>query len=779
MNDSLERKLGQELDKIDRPGSFCVSGSAPFVLPGLEVKGIGPIALPLTSGQAKELIKHCEQAPYGKGEQTLVDTQVRRVWHLTPDRFTLTNPDWDTFLKETLTRVKTELGLEKQKLESHLFDLLLYEPGGFFLPHRDGEKLDRMVATLVVVLPSAHQGGELVIRHEGQEKTIDFSSKDNNQFRIQFAAFYADCEHEIRPLSKGHRLCLIYNLTLAKAKKGLKAPRTSEHITAISKILREWAADEAARKIIITLDHQYTKDGLTWDRLKGVDRVKARVLADAAGQADCQAYLALLTLHQSGSAEGGDGGGYYGWRRRWDDYDDEDEDEDGSDYEMGEIYDSSLTAEHFSDRDGKTLPLGEVDIDEGELLDPDALEDVDPETEFEGYTGNAGMTLDHWYRHAAIFIWPASRSFDIFCDAGIRYAVRMLGQLVSKWKRASKSTASELKASCIRFAASILERWKPNSFIKGWDEKEQKDTMLRSLAALGDADLISTYLGEVLPKDTSADPGKALAEVCQKYGWHTFRPQLEGVVRSTTRETIERNIRLLEHVCLARPGKKEGWRELCESLGRIIVGALEESDQSVRSHDYYLAEANRVRMLTALTRALISTSQKELLERVVEHVLARPKIYPLKTTQIPALADLRAWIAKNVKEPCPPLSRWVAACRAQLEELTAREPEEPADFRRDATVTCKCADCRELNQFLANPSEEVHHFRMAEDRRRHLEYAIRENHCDLSFKTEKGRSPYTLVCTKTTASYKARLKEYHQDQERLATVLKVQASLPG
>ena len=44
--------------------------------------------------------------------------------------------------------------------------------GGFFLPHRDGEKLDGMVATLVVTLPTKHAGGELIVSHNGTRKTI-------------------------------------------------------------------------------------------------------------------------------------------------------------------------------------------------------------------------------------------------------------------------------------------------------------------------------------------------------------------------------------------------------------------------------------------------------------------------------------------------------------------------------------------------------------------------------------------------------------------------------
>ena len=69
-----------------------------------------------------------------------------------------------------------------------------------------------------------------MIRHDGQEQTIDFRGDDDNPFHIHYAAFYADCEHEIRPLRKGYRLCLVYNLTLAKSKQTISAPRNSERL---------------------------------------------------------------------------------------------------------------------------------------------------------------------------------------------------------------------------------------------------------------------------------------------------------------------------------------------------------------------------------------------------------------------------------------------------------------------------------------------------------------------------------------------------------------------
>jgi hypothetical protein len=460
MRANLAKDLIRALAKIDRPGSFCTSGSVPAILPGLEVEGLGPIALPLTPPRAEELKGHCEQAPYGKGEQTLVDTSVRRVWRLTPDRFALTNPDWQAFLADTVGKVQTGLGLEGQNLEAHLYDLLLYEKGSFFLPHKDGEKLDRMVATLVVMLPSAFAGGELVVRHEGEEQTIDGGGPDS-QFRIHYGAFYADCEHEVRPLREGYRLCLVYNLTLAKSKKTVGAPRHGEHVEAVSAILRQWAQDEEAGKLAITLEHQYTQDGIAWDTLKGADRSKAKVLAEAARRAGCQAYLGLLTFWETGSAEyagGGYGRGYGRRRGGW--YDEEEDEGDAGDYKMGEVFDSSLTAERLTDSEGKPLPIASLDFDEEEeILDPDALEGGNVEEEFEGYTGNAGMTLERWYRHAAIVLWPDRVHFDVLCAGGSRMAVPALNDLVGRWQRARKQDAPALRAQCLEFAGRILANW--------------------------------------------------------------------------------------------------------------------------------------------------------------------------------------------------------------------------------------------------------------------------------------------------------------------------------
>ncbi len=532
------------------------------------------------------------------------------------------------------------------------------------------------------------------------------------------------------------------------------------------------------------MDHQYTQDGLTWDALKGTDRVKARVLAEAAQQAGCRAYLALLTLHVSGSAEyeGGSGRGYgYGRRRSW--YGDYDDEGDASDYEMGEIYETSLTADHWSDPEGHRLPIGELDIEEAELLDSEALREGEPsEEDFEGYTGNAGMTLDRWYRNAAVFVWPASRHFEVICDRDSRAVVPELVRMVASWKKARGEEAAALEARCREFAAAIVAKWpaRAQGGIRPDGEDDWAGELLAALAALDDPGRIGDFLGDAMTRDATAQPGKSIAAIGQKFGWTTFRPQLASLIKATTPMTMERNVRLLESICTARLRKKEGWSELCEALASELVSAIGSIDRAPPSSDDWRYRAlDRVAVLGGLARSLIATEQDGLLSRFIDHALALPQKYPLRDAHIKAVVGLRTWLSKNVKKPSAALAKWLDEVRDQLSSIIAEAPQEPTDFRRAAPIECKCADCAELKRFLADPAERVHRFKMGKERRRHLHSQIDVNKIDLTHVTDRIGSPQTLVCTKTTASYQASLKKYREDREYLGTIEAIRASLPG
>jgi hypothetical protein len=69
----------------------------------------------------------------------------------------------------------------------------------------------------------------------------------------------------------------------------------------VGQLLGDWSKEDssicefAPQKLVVTLEHQYTQDGLMLDTLKGVDRARAEVLLAAAEEADCVAHLALVS----------------------------------------------------------------------------------------------------------------------------------------------------------------------------------------------------------------------------------------------------------------------------------------------------------------------------------------------------------------------------------------------------------------------------------------------------------------------------------------------------
>ncbi|WP_338324771.1 2OG-Fe(II) oxygenase [Nonomuraea polychroma] len=199
--------------------------------------------------------------------------------------------------------------------------MLLYETGQFFVAHQDSEKDDAMVATLVVTLPSAYTGGELVVEHQSQTKKYR-----GLKTAVSLVAFYADCRHQVLPVKTGNRVTLTYNLLLTGDSQAVAAehPLVTDlaaclhtHFTTPVVLPYSHRRGDPPARLAYLLDHEYTARGLSWSRLKGSDAARGALLRAAAEQAGCEITLALAEIQET-----------------WDAYDpDEDEDAWYGDYE--------------------------------------------------------------------------------------------------------------------------------------------------------------------------------------------------------------------------------------------------------------------------------------------------------------------------------------------------------------------------------------------------------------------------------------------------------------
>jgi hypothetical protein len=254
------------------------------------------------------LIAIAERAPYGRGAATIVDTKVRRTWQIGRDQVQVGGKHWQKTFDRVVALATDGLGVS-EPVSAELYKLLIYDKGSFFVSHRDTEKEPGMFATLVLALPSLSSGGELVVRHKGREVKLDLASDESSE--LAFAAFYADCVHEVLQVTAGCRATLIYNL-MRKGKGGALKPPSYEKETARAKaMLEEWVKGKISpeggtpEKVVYPLEHAYSPAELDFAKLKGVDAAVAALLKSAAPQADCDLHLALLSIEESGSAHTG------------------------------------------------------------------------------------------------------------------------------------------------------------------------------------------------------------------------------------------------------------------------------------------------------------------------------------------------------------------------------------------------------------------------------------------------------------------------------------------
>jgi hypothetical protein len=83
------------------------------------------------------LVKSCAvQAPFGHGERTVVDKEVRDTWEIEPGKVRFDNAEWSAFMnRDVIKRVCVELGVNTQASvpRCELYKLLLYETGSQYV----------------------------------------------------------------------------------------------------------------------------------------------------------------------------------------------------------------------------------------------------------------------------------------------------------------------------------------------------------------------------------------------------------------------------------------------------------------------------------------------------------------------------------------------------------------------------------------------------------------------------------------------------------------------
>jgi hypothetical protein len=748
---SIGVALLDSLHSVQRPGDFCIGGIREIVMPTIDLDGVGRIAFPVLPVQAERLVAIAEAAPHGRGEQTVVDREVRRTWQVDSAKVRVGGRRWEQTLAGLVADVALGLGVS-EPVVADFYKLLIYDTGSFFVDHRDTEKVAGMFATMVLVLPSTHRGGELVIKHLGREVVLDPRPEEPSE--IGFAAFYADCVHEVRPVKAGYRLALVYNLRLVGKKPPLNAPDYRAQHGRVVELLRSWAsAEDEPDKLILPLEHAYTPAELSFDALKGADAGVASVLVRAAAEAECDLNLALVSIEESGSAEHT---GYYGRRRRGRDQEDEN-------FEVAEVIDRALILSEWRRPDGAEAEFGDFPFDEEELCPPDAFEDLTPdEQHFHEATGNEGASFDRTYRRAGFVLWPAARRLAVLNQAGLGTTLPYLEDLTTRCETNNASIQSPLWREADELSRHMLRSW--SRAPRREDAAAEAGRMLDLQVRLGNVGCIDGFLAELTAEGHYATPDNAAI--------------VRAAVLLSAARATELLVRIVKRNAAAHLGACGDLLLRCVAAPTGVIGDLEQiggalidalpGDPAKREQAASWIRPTSVEpgfvvdLLTATSRI-----DAGLAARAIEHLTVWPKTYQPDEVLVPA-AGAFAKLAESTVWPA--VARLRAAALEHLRSRIELPLAAPADWTRVNPLACRCGNCRELGAFLVAPGQRQWRLRAVQDHRTHVERNVLNAACDLDLTTERRGSPHTLVATKNQASYERRAKQRRQDLEHVSAL---------
>ena len=764
--------LTTAIEQASQSKMFCVGGTLPETNPGLVIAGVGPVRLPLMPSMAKSLIAAARIAPFGKGTETLVDTKVRKTFEIDASQIKL-SAAWNKTIEEVVSQVATDLGLADQQLRAELYKLLLYERGGHFQPHRDGEKMDRMVGSLVVMLPSYFDGGELLIWHEEQRKIFSFADA-KKELSPNYVAFYADCEHEVCKVTSGRRLCLTYNLIVGKSTVVKKENADLDDATRLATSIKAHIAKHPTLPLAFALEHQYTQAGLTAELLKGADRSMADLIESAAKLADCRIYLAQVSRHLHQAAE------ERGSRRR--DYWSSAKIE-VSKLNIGETYEDDLHGKEWRDFSGETQAFGVIPFDTKSIVSKIPLDDWQPTSEeYEGYTGNAGNELKRWYHRSAIVLWHADNHYDVLGQGNLEDIVAMYFSMRQKLNETpQKEQQEEAKREFFRLTRAVIRCWPERVHVRSHGESKDDRPWMRefveTLSESEDKSLHDAMLA-AMQKDRATPINEYLTTICHQYGVVPFagrlKKMLEAPISKWDDGIANRDLTWLSMLCSdpKLAGDRTFLAGLCEAATQRFYGRYCDP-KNMRFGERALPEL--IGPLEALLQALFSTGQDQLATKFVASLRAMPKRFDRDSVQIPCLLNLIPWSRKQFQQVPPVLAQWFEAIRSKLIAATSRLPQQPTDWTRPAKIEgtygmfgVSSKYNAQLNKFLADPRTETLTILAAEHERDEIIRIVNTHQCDVTHHLEKTGNRYQLVFTKTLGSYERAMKQYTDDLKLLA-----------
>ena len=434
------------------------------------------------------------------------------------------------------------------------------------------------------------------------------------------------------------------------------------------------------------------------------------------------------------------------------------------DIQIHELIDSAVALTHWTGPNGNRLEETSLSVAVGEVCASTPTDVLKPsDSQYEGYMGNWGNTLDRWYHRAAVVIWPRALAFANRAEPSPVWALDQLTAMASTGDVAGALAAARTLTPF--WDATVHSRLSADQ----GEVSELFETVLQAGHAVADEASAMMLLRPFRVENLTDAAVTSFAEITSAYG-QRWAMELLGTWFDEARPVWP----------YGGWSDPVGWRNGCQACARglhaagdagtvaaqhLLDLAWQWTEKAIRSALGGSLPSQRDQQLTALGEplaALLSAAAAIGAASTVDTIshYVRKQDDAVAALEMSALRAAAA-LSSGKRAPRTNAGFRVLAddCMPRLRSRLDRPFRAHDDWSIELSADgCTCELCVVLRGFLANPSRLTFEWPLAEQRRRHVHSRIDGAELPVTHVTRRRGRPYTLVLTKTDALFTGDLR---------------------
>jgi len=442
-------------------------------------------------------------------------------------------------------------------------------------------------------------------------------------------------------------------------------------------------------------------------------------------------------------------------------------DEEEAEGTMGEeIYEEEIKVEHWGEDDRPSL--GTLNLDISDILTHKkelSTNEAPIHKEQEGYTGNAGMTMEYWYHFGAIILWKQEEQDQVLLNKPVSVRLEWLNYYADRWD----TLDSPNKKKVLEIVGSLNQEIQETSYYNYSSKKssaESFNALAKVLIKIKYAAFLKTHFDKLIKNFHKID-STYWADLLKNYPTKLFDEVFETVGTEGDLNKLEHLLKTLQTFEQSNDKHFKSFlkKQIQHLPNYLNHTALPKKPQAYEYSSITSAHQNTTTHILEMMLEFSESQKKKWTQETFEALTKKlPRPY-VNEMLVPIVLKPRNTQTKLVE-------KLYKCCVQELKDRTAEKPQPLPDWERPIPQgdSYDKSVWKILTPFLQSKTKEYFDYQAVLKVRKNMMSVVNYATVDLRMETIKQGSPHTLRLIKTHEAYHKDLKRWEEDVKLLQHV---------